>query len=70
MRIAYSILLLLVGFGAGAAVAGHTSRRPSPPAIRTPAVTAPGPRESQRDPAADLEGQMMWDPNTRTYGGG
>jgi len=70
MRVVYSLLLLLVGFGAGAAVAGRASHHAPPSPAQPPAAAAPAPTEGQRDPKADLEGQMMWDPASRAYLGG
>lgn len=70
MRIVYTLLLPLVGFGVGVAVAGHASHRQLPPPPQPPAAAAPASTEGQRDPKADLEGQMMWDPASRTYLGG
>ncbi len=70
MRIVYTLLLLLLGFGAGMAVAGHAPRCDLPSPARPPAAATPAPAEGQRDPKADLDGQMMWDPASRTYLGG
>ncbi len=70
MRIVYTLLLLLIGFGAGAAVAGHASHRELPSPAQPAAAATPAPAEGQRDPKADLEGQMMWDPTSGTYLGG
>jgi predicted esterase len=69
MRVVYSLILLAVGFSAGAAVAQYVvQRHPSAPAAPPPpAAAAPAAPEGARDPAADLQGQMMWDPNSRTY---
>ncbi len=69
MRIAYTLLLMFAAFGAGAALAGHASHRDrAPPAA--PTAAAPAPAEGQRDPKADLEGQMLRDPVSGTYLGG
>ena len=71
MKLVRSLLLVVVGFSAGAAAdhlaRGHraVARGPAnPPAAA--AVTPPG----ERDPAEDLKGQMMWDPNSRCFLGG
>jgi len=70
MRIFYSVLLLLVGFGAGAAVDHVSHRAPASPAPSPTAAPASTGGAGQRDPKADLEGQMMWDPSSETYLGG
>jgi hypothetical protein len=70
MRIAYTLLLMAAAFGAGVAVAGHASHRDRAPLAAPPAPAPPAPAEGQRDPKADLEGQMLWDPVSGTYLGG
>ncbi len=70
MRIAYTLLLVVISFGAGAAVAGHASRSHRPPPAAPAAAASPAAPEGQRDPKADLEGQMLWDPASGTYLGG
>lgn len=72
MRIVPSLILVAIGFSAGLAVAQYTSSRQpwvlpaeGPPVEVTPGLTD----EGTKDPKADLEGQMMWDPNTHTYQG-
>ena len=70
MRIGYTLLLIIVSFTAGAAVGGRAAHREPRAPAQTPEVAAPAATEGQRDPKADLEGQMMWDPVSRTYVGG
>jgi len=71
MRVIPSLVLAAIAFASGAAVAQYVSHRP-PVAAPTapPAGGGPDAPKGDRDPRADLEGQMMWDPNTRTYQGG
>ena len=68
MRISYALLLMVASFGVGAAAVRVLHYHPPPPAQR-PAST-PAPAEGQRDSKADLQGQMMWDPNSGAYLGG
>jgi hypothetical protein len=74
MRILPSLLLAAVSFTAGAVLAhdwhgSPPARAPQAPQEQRPPAPAAAPG-GVRDPKADLEGQMMWDPNTRTYQGG
>lgn len=53
----------------------HHERGPGVPAAaseaaRQPPSDASARERAERDPQADLEGQMQWDPLTRTYHGG
>ncbi|HEU4382333.1 MAG TPA: hypothetical protein VFR85_02425 [Anaeromyxobacteraceae bacterium] len=74
MRIGYALLLVVFSFGAGAATVrvlhydapGHGASAPATP----PADSAPAATGGERDSGADLEGQMMRDPNSGTYVGG
>ena len=73
MRLIPSLILVAIGFSAGAAVAQYVSRRPAPaasPAEDPPAASAPASTGGERDPRSDLRDQMMWDPTTATYEGG
>jgi hypothetical protein len=75
MKTLPSLLLAAVSFTAGAVLAhdwhGAPPARPTPASREAPpAPPAPAAPGGVRDPKADLEGQMMWDPNTRTYQGG
>ncbi len=72
-RIIPSLLFLAIGFGAGAAVGQYAAH---PKAWVPPAegpsdepTASPASAEGARDPKADLETQMMWDPNSHTYQG-
>ncbi len=71
-RIIPSLLLLALGFGAGAAVGQYTSHPKAwVPPVEGPSgePATPASAEGTRDPKADLETQMMWDPNSHTYQG-
>ncbi len=70
-RIVYSLILICLGFGAGAAVGQYSTHRQEwvPPVEGPIDSPATGGAEGERDPKADLQDQMMWDPNTRTYQG-
>jgi hypothetical protein len=75
MRFRYSLVFLvgLLGGGLTATLAHHhpLAHAPAPaPGAQAPAPLPRDPQAGERDPRADLEGQMMLDPMTRTYLGG
>jgi len=71
MRVIPSLILVAASFGAGAAVAQYAAHHhPAAEPSAAQAAPAPGSTEGARDSQADLQGQMMWDPNTGTYQGG